>query len=111
MRYFVQVTKREKRACKQCEEQGVAVASAPERIIAKSLVSDQVVIDTVVAKYCDSLPLYRQSIILRRDTGLDISRSTMDGWVMQVGELLLPVAGAMKRELLWAPTSRPTKPR
>jgi transposase len=98
--YFVTVIRREKRACKQCEEQGVAVAPAPERIIAKSLVSDQVVIDTVVAKYCDSLPLYRQSMILRRDTGLDISRSTMDGWVMQVGELLMPVAGVMKRELL-----------
>jgi transposase len=51
--YFVRVTKREKRACKQCEEQGVAVAPTPECILAKSLVSDQVVIDTVVAKYCD----------------------------------------------------------
>jgi transposase len=98
--YFVRVTKREKRACKQCEEAGVVVAPAPERIIAKSLVSDQVIIDTVVAKYCDSLPLYRQSAILKRDTGLDIGRSTMDGWVMQVGELLLPVVGVMKRELL-----------
>jgi transposase len=82
-KYFVLVTKREKRACKRCEEQGVVVAPAPERIIAKSLVSDQVVINTIVAKYCDSLPLYRQSVILKRDTGLDICRSTMDGWVMQ----------------------------
>jgi transposase len=83
--YFVRVTKREKRACKRCEEQGVAVAPVPECIIPKSLVSDQVVIDTVVGKYCDSLPIYRQSMILKRDTGLDISRSTMDGWIMQVG--------------------------
>ena len=51
--YFVRVTKREKRACKQCEEQGVAVAPVPESIIAKSLVSDQVVIDTLVHKYAD----------------------------------------------------------
>jgi len=55
------VTKREKRACKQCEERGVMAAPLPERIIEKSLVSDQVVIDTIVAKYCDSLPLYRTS--------------------------------------------------
>ena len=48
--YFVRVTKREKRACKACEEQGVAVAPVPESIIPKSLVSDQVVIDTVVQK-------------------------------------------------------------
>ena len=98
--YFVLVTKREKRVCKSCEEQGVVSAILPERIIDKSLVSDQVVINTVVAKYCDSLPIYRQSMILKRDTGLDISRSTMDGWIMQVGELLIPIAGVMRKELL-----------
>jgi transposase len=99
-KYFVLVTRREKRACKQCEERGVVAAPLPERIIEKSLVSDQVVIDTIVAKYCDSLPLYRQSVILKRDTGLDISRSTMVGWVMRVGELLTPIVGVMRRELL-----------
>jgi len=69
-------------------------------VIEKSLVSDQIVIDTIISKYCDALPLYRQSAMLKRDTGLDISRSTMDGWVMRVGEMLLPIAGAMRRELL-----------
>jgi transposase len=58
------------------------------------------VIDTVVAKYCDHLPLYRQSAMLEREAGLSISRATMDGWVMQVGDLLSPVARAMGRELL-----------
>src|ERR1035437_9142242 len=37
--YFVVVTKREKRACKRCEETGVVAAPAPERIIEKSLLS------------------------------------------------------------------------
>ena len=99
-KYFVLVTKREKRACKQCEERGVVAAPLPERIIEKSLVSDQVVIDTIVAKYCDSLPLYRQSVMLQRDLGIDISRATMVGWVMRVGELLAPIVGVMRRELL-----------
>jgi len=99
-RYFVLVTRREKRACRRCEERGVKAAPLPERIIEKSLVSDLVVIDTIVAKYCDSLPLYRQSAILKRDTGLDISRSTMDGWVMRVGELLMPIVAVMRKELL-----------
>ena len=49
--YFVEVTKREKRACKQCEEQGVEAAPLPARIIDKSLVSDQIIIDTIVSKY------------------------------------------------------------
>jgi transposase len=99
-KYFVLVTRREKRACKRCEECGVVAAPLPERVIEKSLVSDQIVIDTIISKYCDALPLYRQSAMLKRGTGLDISRSTMDGWVMRVGELLLPIAGAMRRELL-----------
>ncbi len=50
-KYFVLVTKREKRACKQCEEQGVVAAPLPERIIEKSLVSDKVIIDTIVSKW------------------------------------------------------------
>lgn len=93
-RYFVVVARREKRACRFCVA-GVSAAPLPERIIDKSLVSDRVVIDTVVSKYSDHLPLYRQSAILERETGVAISRATMDGWVMRVGELLTPVAAAI----------------
>jgi hypothetical protein len=49
--YFVRVTKREKRACKECEEQGVHSAPLLARIIDKGLASDRVVIDAVVSKY------------------------------------------------------------
>lgn len=98
--YFVQVTKREKRACKKCEEQGVAMAPLPVRIIDKSLVSDRIIIDTIVGKYADHNPLYRQSVIFLRDAGIDISRATMCGWVMTVGEMLAPMVWAMRRELL-----------
>ena len=99
-KYFVLVTKREKRACKGCQQGGVSAAPMPARIIDKGLVSDRVVIDTVVSKYSDHLPLYRQSVILARETGVEISRATLDGWVMRVGELLIPIAEAMRRELL-----------
>lgn len=99
-KYYVVVTKREKRACQRCPQGGVSAAPVPARIIEKGLVSDRVVIDTVVAKYSDHLPLYRQSAILERETGVEISRATMDGWVMRVGELLIPISEAMRRELL-----------
>jgi transposase len=99
-KYFVLVTKREKRACKKCEEQGVMAAPLPARIIEKGLVSDRVVIDTIVSKYVDHCPLYRQSAILKREADLDLSRATLDGWVMRVGELLRPVVGVMRRELV-----------
>jgi transposase len=99
-KHFVTVTKREKRVCKHCKEGGVATAPVPARIVEKGLVSDRVVIDTVVSKYSDHLPLYRQSAILEREVGVEISRATMDGWVMQVGELLIPIAATMRSELL-----------
>jgi transposase len=99
-KYFVRVTKREKRACKACEEQGVQSAPLPARIIDKGLASDRVVIDTVVSKYADHVPLYRQSAILERETGIEMPRATLDGWVMRVGELLRPITAAMGQELL-----------
>jgi transposase len=98
--YFVVVTMREKRACKACEEQGVECAPVPVRIIEKGLASDRVVIDTVVSKYADHLPLFRQSAILLRETGIDLSRATLDGWVMRVGDLLRPITAAMGQELV-----------
>jgi hypothetical protein len=78
----------------------VVAAPLPARIIDKSLVSDRVILDTLVAKYSNHIPLYRQSAILERETGLEISRATLDGWVMRVGGLLVPIAGAMRCELL-----------
>jgi transposase len=101
-RYFVRVTKREKRACRCCERRTVTMAPLEPRIIEKSLASDAVIIDTVVSKYCDHLPLYRQTVILEREAGLEIGRATLDGWVIRVGDLLIPVVGAMRKDLLQA---------
>lgn len=46
VKYFVLVSQREKRACKRCEECGVAAAPLPPRIIEECLASDRIVIDT-----------------------------------------------------------------
>ena len=99
-RWFVRVTKREKRACGKCSS--VAMPELAPRIVEKGLASDAVVIDTVVAKYCDHLPLYRQEAMLEREAGVEISRATLDGWVMRVGELLQPAVAAMRQDLLRA---------
>lgn len=97
--YFVRVIKREKRACRSCEE-SVQTAAVPEHTVPKSILSDQVIIEAVVNKYCASLSLYRQQTILKRDAGVDIPLSTLNDSVLRVGELLMPIAAAMKRELL-----------
>jgi transposase len=98
--YSVRVIKREKRACRQCEVQGVQTAAAPERILPKSVLSDNVIIDLIVSKYCDAKPIYRQQATMRRDAGIELALSTLDDAVINAGELLIPIAAAMKRELL-----------
>jgi transposase len=97
--YIVRVTKREKRACRRCPAAGVQAAPLPPTIIDKGLASDAVVINVLVAKYADHMPLYRQSAQLARDAGVEISRATLDGWVMQVGESLGPLVACMAAEL------------
>jgi transposase len=98
--YFVTVSKREKRACPRCRQAGVRTAPAPARIVEKSLLSDELILNIIVAKYCDHLPLYRQSAMLQRDSGVEISRATLDGLVMQVGELLIPISHMICKEII-----------
>jgi transposase len=99
--YFVQVIKREKRACPRCEELGVSTAPAPgPKIVEKSKASNRVIVDVLISKYCNHLPLYRQCAIFAREAGLELSRMTLCGWVMQSGTWLQAIAGAMRAELL-----------
>src|SRR5882672_3906640 len=53
---------------------------ALERPIAKCLASPGLLAHVLVAKYCDHLPLYRQSQIFARH-GVEIDRSTLANWV------------------------------
>ncbi len=99
-RLFVRVIRREKRVCRQCTEAKPVTAAVPVSIVEKGLAGDALVIETIVAKYADHVPLYRQSEIWRREMGVELSRVTLDAWVMRVGELLLPLTRAMRRQLL-----------
>jgi hypothetical protein len=55
----------------------------------------------MVSKYCDHLPLYRQSRIYARD-GVELDRSTMAGWVARGDELIDPLLAALGRYVLAA---------
>ena len=98
--YFVTVLMREKRACMACKEQGVNTAAAPARIAPKSIFADETIIEFIIRKYADSLPLFRQQAMLRRDAGIDVALSTINDAVLGVGELLIPVVDGMARDLL-----------
>lgn len=101
VKYFVSVIKREKLACKRCEEAGVVTAPVGgPKIVEKGKLSDRIVVEVILDKYCNHLPLYRQEDILERDFGMEISRKTLCDAVMRSGDLLRLVREAMRVELI-----------
>jgi transposase len=90
---------RPKLACVKC--QTIFQAPAPTRPIAKGLAAAGLLAHVMVSKYCDHLPLYRQSRIYERE-GVQIDRSTMAGWVDHCEQLLDPLVAALGRYVLAA---------
>jgi transposase len=64
--------------CRACGT--IHQAPAPERPIAKGLATPGLLAHVLVSKYCDHLPLYRQSQIFSRQ-GVGLDRSTLANWV------------------------------
>jgi transposase len=54
----------------------------------------------VCEKFCDSLPYYRQSQRIARLYDYEVSRSTLNATAFSVANLLAPVVGAIRTELL-----------
>lgn len=80
-------------------EQGVIIAPRPDQTIPKSIAHSSMIADVVTRKFVDGLPFYRQEAIHARE-GIDLSRQTMSGWVIQLHERLSPLMAAM-RQLLY----------
>jgi transposase len=90
---------RPKLACVKC--QSIFQADAPSRPIVRGLPGPGLMAHVMVSKYCDHLPLRRQSRIYARD-GVEIDRSTMAGWVARGDELIDPLLAALGRYVLAA---------
>jgi transposase len=97
----VRVTRRPRYACRTCES-AVVVAPAPERPIAGGMATEALITHVVVSKYCDSLPLYRQSQMLARQ-GVMIDRSTLSNWVGRVCWWLTPLYELIVSTVLSSP--------
>lgn len=76
------------------DNEGVIIGEMPSRPIEKCLAGNTLLSSILINKYVDHLPLYRQIQIFRR-SGIEISSSTIDGWVAQLGTLLEPLYDAM----------------
>lgn len=98
--FWVRVIKREKRGSHCQEEQGVVTAPIPAQIVPKGKLSNEFIVEVLVRKYQEHLPVYRQCATLAQDHGIELSRKTLTDAILAAGSLLSPVVGAMRRDLL-----------
>ena len=95
---------RVKYACPCCDG-ALRVAAKPAQIIPKGLFTESALAWVITAKYEDGLPLYRQSALIGRFGGTDLSRNTMAASVVRVGQAVQPVINLLRDHLLDAPLS------
>ncbi|MHB8392456.1 MAG: IS66 family transposase [Acidobacteriaceae bacterium] len=87
---------RPKMSCRACET--ILQTPMPSLPIERGIPGPGLLAHVLVSKFCDHLPLYRQSEIYARD-GVDIDRSTMAEWVGKMSFLLEPLAEEMARHV------------
>src|SRR5580692_8897183 len=90
---------RPKLACACCDK--IVQAEAASRPIARGMAGPGLLGHVLVSKYCDHLPLYRQSEIYARE-GVELDRSTMAEWVGGCSRLLKPLVEALRRHVMSA---------
>src|SRR5271157_1760285 len=90
---------RPKLACACCER--IVQAQAPSRPIERGIAGPGLLAHVLVSKYCDHLPLYRQSEIYARE-GVELERSTLADWVGGTSALLAPLVEALRRHIMAA---------
>ena len=88
---------RPKLACTCCDH--IAQAPAPSRPIVRGFAGPGLLAHVLVAKFCDHLPLYRQSVIYARE-GVDLDRALLADWVGASSTLLAPLVDALRRHVL-----------
>ena len=97
---------RPRMTCICCE--AFAQAELPSRPITRGRPGPGLLAHVLVGKYCDHLPLYRQSEIYARDK-VDLHRSTLRDWVGRSTALLEPLAAHIGKLVRASPPSTPWK--
>ena len=90
---------RPKYACKACD--AITQAPAPAMPTPRGRATPALLAHLLVGKYCDHLPLYRQSEIFARE-GVDLDRSTLCDWVGQAAWLLDPIVSGIRKHVFAA---------
>ena len=87
-------------ACRKCE--AVFQAPAPDLPIERGRPGPGLIANILVGKFCDGLPLYRQSVILARE-GIDIDRATLADWLGHAAWWLAPLAALIGQYVMGLP--------
>lgn len=90
---------RPKYSCGTC--QTIVQASAPSRPIERSYAGPGLLAHVLVSKYCDHIPLYRQSQIYAR-SGVELERATLAEWVGAASALVDPLLVALSKYVMSA---------
>ena len=99
--FRVRVIRRPRYGCRACEN-AVVQAPAPDRPIDGGMATEALVAQVLIGKYCDHLPLYRQSQIFARQ-GINLDRSTLCNWVGRACWWLAPLHELMLSTVLSSP--------
>jgi transposase len=86
-------------SCRSCE--AIHQAPPPALPIERGRPGPGLLAHVLISKYSDHLPLYRQSDIYARD-GVELSRSTLAGWVGRAAFELRPLVAAIAAHVLAA---------
>ncbi len=90
--------RRKKYGCPVCKT-GVRTAKLPPQPLPKTNASAGLLAHIATAKYVDGLPLYRQEEIFKR-IGVEMSRSTISRWMIDLAQLLRPIYNSLEEDLL-----------
>lgn len=98
--FKVIVHARPKLSCRDCET--ITQEPMPSLPIEKGIPGPGLLAHVAVSKYCDHLPLHRQSVIYARE-GVELDRSTLADWIGRTAFLLEPLAETIARHVRAGP--------
>lgn len=99
IKFFVREVRREKLGACACQD-GVVCAPVPVRILPKSKLGDELIVELIDQKFGLHVPVYRQCEAIFRNAGVDLSRQTVCSVMGAAGGLLVPIVGVLKEDLL-----------
>ncbi|CAN5290130.1 hypothetical protein BH11PLA2_BH11PLA2_10810 [soil metagenome] len=86
----------------EAKPDAMMIAELPPEAMPKCKATPGLIADIIISKLVDHPPLYRQQKRYARQ-GVDLSRSTLCGWLADAAEVLTPLYALLKARVLAAP--------